>query len=105
MDGKRFITLRDLPARCIVILSPLRSDVREVVVPAGEVLEVVSTHDDLVSCSPRRYAALEEILVASTTRAEDGYKGYGLVLDRAVFDRDCTPHAEAGAAWGPASSE
>jgi hypothetical protein len=97
VDGKRFMALRDLPARCVVILSPLRSDIRDVVVPAGEVLEVVSAHDDLVSCTPRRYAALEETLVAATTRGEPGYKGYGLVLDRAVVEGGSSPHADAGA--------
>ena len=99
MDGKRFVALRDLSAKCIVILSPLVSDMRDVVVPAGEVLRVVSTHDDLVSCRPHRYAALEVDLVAAETRAHAGYKGYGLVLDRGVVERDCAPAAPAQP-WG-----
>jgi len=89
VEGKRFVALRDVSARCIVILSPLSSDIRDVVVRTGEVLRVVSTHDDLVSCRPHRYAALEADLVAPDTRAHAGYKGYGLVLDRAVVERDC----------------
>jgi hypothetical protein len=94
--GKQFVAVRDVSARCIVILSPLVSDMREVVIPAGEVFKVVSTHDDLVSCRPLRYAALEERLVRAETRAHAGYKGYGLVISRAVFDGDCSP-ADEGA--------
>jgi hypothetical protein len=91
VDGKRFVALRDVGAKCIVILSPVRAETRDVVVSAGEVFKVVSTHADLVSCRPESYAALEEALVAPETRAHAGYKGYGLVLDRADFDRDCAP--------------
>lgn len=94
MDGKRFVALREVPARCVVILSPRISDTRDVVLRAGEVLKIVSTHDDLVSCRPLRYAALEEELVPLETRSHAGYKGYGLVLDRAVVDGDCAPYAE-----------
>jgi hypothetical protein len=96
VDGQRFMVLRDVSAKCIVILSPRISDMRDVVVPAGEILKVVSTHDDLVSCRPHRYAALEADLVPPETRAHAGYKGYGLVLDRAVVDRDCAPVAQDG---------
>jgi hypothetical protein len=88
------MVLRDVNARCIVILSPRISENREVVVPEGEVLKVVSTHDDLVSCRPANYAALEEIFVSPETRAHAGYKGYGLVLDRADVERDCAPAPE-----------
>jgi hypothetical protein len=94
VDGKRFVALRDVPAKCIVILSPRVSETREVVVAAGEVFKVVSTHDDIVSCRPLRYAALEEELVSPETRAHAGYKGYGLVLDRAAVENDCAPHTE-----------
>ena len=92
--GKTFVALRDVNAKSIVILSPRVSDMRDVVVPAGEVLKVVSTHDDMVSCRPLRYAALEETLVVPEVRAHAGYKGYGLIIGRAVFDDDCAPHAE-----------
>jgi hypothetical protein len=94
VDGKRFVALRDVPAKCIVILSPRVSETREVVVAAGEVFRVVSTHDDMVSCRPLRYAALEEAFVSAETRAHRGYKGFGLVLDRAAVENDCAPHAE-----------
>ena len=94
VDGKKFVALRDVTAKCIVILSPVKSDTRDVVVPAGEILKVVSTYDDLVSCRPSRYAALEADLVAAGTRAHAGYKGYGLVIDRAIIERDCAPTAE-----------
>jgi hypothetical protein len=93
VDGHRLVALRDVSAKCVVILSPLVSDMRDVVVPAGEILDVVSTHDDLVSCRPHRYAALEPELVTAATRGHAGYRGYGLVLDRAVVDRDCAPAA------------
>jgi hypothetical protein len=95
VDGKRFVALREVPAKCVVILSPRVSDMRDVVVQPGEVLKVVSTHDDLVSCRPLRYGALEEALVTAELRAHAGYKGYGLVLDRAVVDRDCAPYNES----------
>ncbi|HVU51022.1 MAG TPA: hypothetical protein VHL80_10075 [Polyangia bacterium] len=95
MDGKRFVALRDLPAKCIVILSPRVTDMRDVVLQAGEAFKVVSTHDDMVSCRPLRYAALEDALVTPETRGHAGYKGYGLVIDRAAFDRDCAPHSES----------
>lgn len=91
VDGKRFVALRDLRAKCIVILSPLRSGVHEVVLPAGEVLKVVSTHEDLVSCRPHRYSALEPDLVDAVTRAQAGYKGYGLIIERGAVERDCAP--------------
>ena len=91
MDGKRYVALRDVNARCVVILSPLVSDMRDVVVRAGEILKVVSAHDDMVSCRPHRYAALEADLVVPETRARAGYKGYGLVIDRGVIERDCAP--------------
>jgi len=91
VDGKTFVALRDLSATCIVILSPMKSDMRDVVVPAGEVIQVVSAHDDLVSCRPERYAALEADMVAPDTRAHAGYKGYGLVIDRFLLERYCAP--------------
>jgi hypothetical protein len=91
VDGKRFVALRDVDAKCVVILSPLRTDIRDVVVRTGEVLRVVSAHEDMVSCRPHRYGALEADLVTPDTRAHAGYKGYGLVLDRAVVERDCAP--------------
>jgi len=94
VDGRRFVALRDVSARCVVILSPLLSDIREVVVRSGEVLRVVSARDELVSCRPHRYVALEADFVDAPTRARAGYKGYGLVLDRAVVDRDCAPFTE-----------
>jgi hypothetical protein len=94
VDGKRFVALRDVPARCIVILSPLVSDMREVVLQAGEAFKVVSTHDDLVSCRPLRYAALEESLVSPEVRGHAGYKGYGLIVSRAAVDIDCAPFNE-----------
>jgi hypothetical protein len=94
VDGKRFVALRDLPAKCIVILSPRRSETREIVVHEGEVLKVVSTHDDMVSCRPVRYADLEEELVSPEARAQAGYKGYGFLLDRGVVERDCAPFTE-----------
>jgi hypothetical protein len=103
VDGQRFVALRDVTAKCIVILSPRVSDMRDVVVQAGEILKVVSTHDDMISCRPHRYAALEEHLVTPETRAHAGYKGYGLVLDRAVVERDCAPVTE-GADAGAESS-
>ena len=96
VNGQRFMALRDVSAKCVVILSPRVSDMRDVVIPAGEILKVVSTHDDLVSCRPHRYAALETDLVTPETRAHAGYKGYGLVLDSAVVDRDCAPVAQDG---------
>jgi hypothetical protein len=89
VDGKRFVALRDVSAKCIVILSPLLSDMRDVVVRTGEVLRVVSAREDMVSCRPHRYLALEADFVDPETRAHPGYKGYGLVIDRAVMDRDC----------------
>jgi hypothetical protein len=94
VDGKRFVALRDVPAKCIVILSPRVSDMREVVIRAGEVLKIVSVYDDMVSCQPVRYAALQEELVTPETRAHAGYKGYGLVLDRSDFERECAPSTE-----------
>jgi hypothetical protein len=94
VDGKRFVVLRDVDAECVVILSPFLSEMREVIVAAGEILQVVSTHGDLVSCRPINYDALEAALVAEGTRAHEGYKGYGLVLDRADFDRDCAAASE-----------
>jgi hypothetical protein len=96
-DEKRLVALRDVGATCIAILSPLRSAMREVIVPAGEVLKVVSAHEDLVSCRPDRYDALEEDLVTAETRAHAGYRGYGLVLDRAVVERDCAVVERDGA--------
>jgi hypothetical protein len=95
VDGKRFVALREVTAKCIVILSPRVSDTRDVVLHPGEVLKVVSTHDDMVSCRPLRYAALEEALVTAELRAHAGYKGYGLVIDRAVFDGDCAPDTQS----------
>jgi hypothetical protein len=95
VDGKRFVALREVMAKCIVILSPRVSDMRDVVVQPGEVLKVVSTHDDMVSCRPLRYAAIEDELVTVDLRAHAGYKGYGLVIDRAVFDADCAPYNES----------
>jgi hypothetical protein len=94
VGGKQFVALRDVPAKCIVILSPRVSDTRDVVLPAGEVLRIVSTHDDMVSCRPLRLTALEESFVPADIRAHAGYKGYGLVIGRAVFDGDCAPYAE-----------
>jgi hypothetical protein len=93
VDSRRFVALRDVSAKCIVILSPLVSDIRDVVIRAGEILSVVSEQADLVSCRPHRYAALEADFVAPATRGHAGYKGYGLVLDRAVVERDCEPVA------------
>jgi hypothetical protein len=95
VDGKRFVALREVMAKCIVILSPRVSDMRDVVLEPGEVLKVVSTNDDLVSCRPVRYAALEEALVTVDLRAHAGYKGYGLVIERSVFDADCAPYNES----------
>jgi hypothetical protein len=95
VDGKRFVALREVTAKCIVILSPRVSDMRDVVLQPGEVLKVVSAHDDMVSCRPLRYAALEESLVTAELRAHAGYKGYGLVLDKAVVDSDCAPYHES----------
>ena len=92
--GKRFVALREISAKCIVILSPRVSDMRDVVLEPGEAFKVVSTHDDMVSCRPLRYAALEETLVVPEVRAHAGYKGYGLVLDRAAVENDCAPHTE-----------
>jgi hypothetical protein len=94
VDGKRFVVLRDVSAQCIVILSPLLSELREVVVRSGEVLKVVSAHEGLVSCRPHRYTVLEEDFVEPETRAHPGYKGYGLVIDRAVIERDCAQVGE-----------
>jgi hypothetical protein len=96
VNGQRFMVLRDVSAKCVVILSPRVSDMRDVIISSGEILKVVSTHDDLVSCRPHRYAALEPDLVPAETRAHASYKGYGLVLDRAVIDRDCAPVAQDG---------
>jgi hypothetical protein len=95
VDGNQFVALREVTAKCIVILSPRVSDMRDVVLQPGEVLKVVSAHDDMVSCRPLRYAALEEAMVTAAIRAQAGYKGYGLVLDRAVVDRDCAPYHES----------
>jgi hypothetical protein len=94
VDGKRFVALREIAAKCVVIFSPRVSDMGEVVLQAGEAFKVVSTHDDMVSCRPLRYAAVEEALIAAETRAEAGYKGYGLVISRAALDGDCAPYAE-----------
>jgi len=94
VDGKRFVALREVQAKCVVILSPRVSDMREVVLQAGEAFKVVSTHDDMVSCRPLRYAALEESLVSPEVRGHAGYKGYGLVVSRAAVDVDCAPYTE-----------
>jgi hypothetical protein len=91
-EGEELVVLRAVGARSVVILSMLRSDIREVTISAGEVLVVTGSHPvdtEWVSFRPHRYEALEPDVVDPDSRCHPGYRGYAVVIDRSVVERDC----------------
>jgi hypothetical protein len=83
-EGQRYRLDTRLQAICMVQFSAPFTGGGNVVVEAGEIIEVLSDPvpgATAVGCKPVRYEELEKELVPATDLSDDLYAGYYLVVD------------------------